>query len=122
LDLRLRRNGGAASLPGGLSARELEVAGLVARGETNRAIAASLSLSEATVESHLRNIFDKLGLDRRAQLAAWVATNNLPTRPRAQAASPGTCDNSLTMVDSLDAGLTSASDSGWCHAEAHRAG
>ena len=47
---------------GGLTAREVEVLRLVAAGQTNRAIAADLFLSEKTVARHLSNIFTKLGV------------------------------------------------------------
>lgn len=56
-----------------LTGRELEVAGLVAEGLSNRAIAARLHLSERTVESHVKNVCDKLGFNSRSQVAAWVA-------------------------------------------------
>jgi predicted ATPase/DNA-binding CsgD family transcriptional regulator len=59
---------------GGLSARELEVARLVAEGLANKAIAAQLHLSVRTVESHVRNGLAKLGLDNRTQLATWART------------------------------------------------
>ena len=50
-----------------LSARELEVLGLVAEGASNGAIAQALHISEATVKSHLLHIFAKLGVaDRTA--------------------------------------------------------
>jgi DNA-binding CsgD family transcriptional regulator len=58
--------------PGGLSAREREVAQLVARGLSNRDIADTLVLTERTVESHLTHIFGKLELRSRSQLTAWV--------------------------------------------------
>ena len=57
---------------GGLSVRELEVAGLVADGLANKAIAARLQLSVRTVESHVRHVLVKLGLDNRTQLATWA--------------------------------------------------
>ena len=47
------------------SERELEVLALVAKGLTNRAIARSLSISEATVKTHLVHVFGKLGVDDR---------------------------------------------------------
>lgn len=59
--------------PTGLSRREQEVAALVARGLTNRRIAAELFISERTVETHVHNILGKLGFGSRAQLAARAA-------------------------------------------------
>ena len=56
----------------GLSAREQEVARLVARGLSNKAIAAQLHLSVRTVESHVRHVLAKAGLDNRTQLATWA--------------------------------------------------
>ncbi|MGO1052933.1 response regulator [Crossiella sp. CA198] len=52
--------------PGPLSPREVEVLELVAGGATNRAAAAELFLTEATVKSHLLNIYAKLGVNDRA--------------------------------------------------------
>jgi len=48
-----------------LSARELEVLTLVARGASNKEIARSLHLSEATIKSHLIHLFGKLGVSDR---------------------------------------------------------
>ncbi len=62
---------------GGLSAREREVAALVAQGSSNREIAASLVVSERTAEAHVSNILGKLGLNTRAQIAAWVVEKGL---------------------------------------------
>jgi DNA-binding CsgD family transcriptional regulator len=62
--------------PAGLSGRELEVAGLVADGLANKAIAARLQLSVRTVESHVRHALTKLGLDNRTQLATWSRERN----------------------------------------------
>jgi non-specific serine/threonine protein kinase len=56
-----------------LSAREMEVARLVARGMTNPAIAGELFVSVATVKTHVSHVLTKLGLDSRVQLASWVA-------------------------------------------------
>jgi DNA-binding CsgD family transcriptional regulator/tetratricopeptide (TPR) repeat protein len=72
----LRRLG--AWLPGDagaatpLSPRELEVAGLVAEGLSNPAIARRLYLSRPTIAHHVAHILTKLGFASRAQIAAWV--------------------------------------------------
>jgi DNA-binding CsgD family transcriptional regulator len=57
-----------ASLP--LTAREREVAGLAARGLSNREIAAHLVVSVRTVDNHLHNAYTKLGITQRSELAA----------------------------------------------------
>ena len=51
----------------GITARELEILTLVARGFSNREIAASLFVSENTVKTHCARAFDKLGAARRTQ-------------------------------------------------------
>ncbi|MFI5893565.1 helix-turn-helix transcriptional regulator [Actinoplanes sp. NPDC051513] len=56
-----------------LSARELEVARLVAAGMTNREIAAELTIAPKTAAAHVEHIRAKLGVSRRAQIATWVA-------------------------------------------------
>ncbi len=58
---------------GGLSARERQVAALIAQGMPNRQIAAQLVISERTVTTHVANILSKLGFNSRAQVAAWAA-------------------------------------------------
>jgi predicted ATPase/DNA-binding CsgD family transcriptional regulator len=65
---------GAPGAPGTapLSAREREVAGLVAAGLSNREIAGALTVTPRTAETHVNHILTKLGLTRRAQVAAWV--------------------------------------------------
>jgi DNA-binding NarL/FixJ family response regulator len=54
---------------GALSAREREIAELVTARKTNREIAGELFLSEKTIETHLRNIFGKLGVSSRRAVA-----------------------------------------------------
>ena len=58
---------------GRLTRRESEVAGLVARGLSNRQIAAALHISERTAENHVQHILTKLGLQNRTQVASWAA-------------------------------------------------
>ncbi|MFC4605933.1 ATP-binding protein [Rhodococcus kronopolitis] len=55
-----------------LTPREQEVADLVARGLTNRAIADQLVISQRTVQGHVEHVLSKLGFTSRAQIAAWV--------------------------------------------------
>jgi DNA-binding NarL/FixJ family response regulator len=52
-----------------LTKRELEIAALVTDRRTNREIAAELFLSDKTIESHIRNIFFKLGVTSRVEIA-----------------------------------------------------
>jgi DNA-binding CsgD family transcriptional regulator len=55
-----------------LSERELEVARLIMDRKTNPQIAAALFLSQKTVESHIRNMFRKLAVSSRVELARAV--------------------------------------------------
>jgi DNA-binding CsgD family transcriptional regulator len=59
--------------PGGLTARETEVARLVADGRTNAEIARSLVIAPRTAAAHVGHILTKLGFSSRAQIAHWVA-------------------------------------------------
>ncbi len=60
-----------------LSAREFEVAQLVASGHTNRQIAQRLVLAPKTISSHVEHILTKLGAARRTEIATWCATVRL---------------------------------------------
>lgn len=62
---------------GGLTAREREVAALIAEGKINREIAEVLVVSERTVESHVSNIMFKLGLQSRRQIREWAREKGL---------------------------------------------
>jgi predicted ATPase/DNA-binding CsgD family transcriptional regulator len=64
---------GTAGVPSTLTPREREIAALIARGLSNRAIADELVISQATVARHVANMLIKLGFSSRAQVAAWVA-------------------------------------------------
>lgn len=75
LGARAEPRGPATAADGGLDAltrRELEVAGLITDRLTNREIAATLFLSDKTVESHVRNLFVKLGVSSRVDVARAV--------------------------------------------------
>jgi DNA-binding NarL/FixJ family response regulator len=63
---------------GVLGRRETDVARLLAEGLTNKEIGTRLFISERTVESHVRNILNKLGFNTRAQIAGWMATSDGP--------------------------------------------
>ncbi len=64
---------GTAAVPSTLTPREREIAALIARGLSNRAIADELVISQATVARHVANMLTKLGFSSRAQVAAWMA-------------------------------------------------
>jgi len=61
----------------GLSAREREVLGLLARGLSNAQIARKIVLSEGTVRNHMTSIFDKLGVSDRTQAAIIAVRHGL---------------------------------------------
>jgi ATP/maltotriose-dependent transcriptional regulator MalT len=72
-DRRLGRRAAAELTAGGLSRRELEIARLVAAGQTNREIARGLFLSPRTVDMHVRNILAKLGCRSRVEATRKAA-------------------------------------------------
>ncbi|MCB9289533.1 MAG: response regulator transcription factor [Lewinellaceae bacterium] len=61
----------------GLSLRELQVLRLVASGKTNKAVAGKLFISERTVDRHVSNIFNKLGVSSRVEATAFAFTNQI---------------------------------------------
>jgi two-component system, NarL family, nitrate/nitrite response regulator NarL len=61
----------------GLTPRELEVVGLITEGSTNKYIAQTFGISEETVKRHLTNIFNKLGVGNRLELALFALNHNL---------------------------------------------
>ncbi|HEV3103956.1 MAG TPA: alpha/beta fold hydrolase [Candidatus Dormibacteraeota bacterium] len=67
----------AISGPALLSAREAEVAALVAEGLTNQQIGQRLFIAPRTAETHVENIRQKLGFRSRAQVAAWVTAQKM---------------------------------------------
>jgi two-component system nitrate/nitrite response regulator NarL len=71
----------------GLTPRELEIVSAVVAGYTNKDIAAHYKISEDTVKHHLSNIFDKLGVSTRLELALFAVHQDLPLVPLEQASS-----------------------------------
>ncbi len=61
----------------GLTRRELEVVRCIVDGYSNRDIASKFGLSEETVKRHLSNIFDKIGVSTRLELALFALAHNL---------------------------------------------
>jgi DNA-binding NarL/FixJ family response regulator len=65
-----------------LSDREREVLGLLAEGATNKEIAARLYIAERTVKAHVTGIFNKLGVNSRAEaVAVALRSGVLPAEP-----------------------------------------
>jgi predicted ATPase/DNA-binding CsgD family transcriptional regulator len=62
---------------GGLTAREREVARLIAQGKSNREIAEAMTVGVKTVETYVTRILNKLGFDSRVQIATWAIEKGL---------------------------------------------
>ena len=73
-----------AGLPVPLSRREIQVLRRIVGGATNREMSAQLNISQHTVKSHVNSIFNKLGVNDRAQAAAWGATHGIDIYPDPQ--------------------------------------
>jgi DNA-binding CsgD family transcriptional regulator len=72
---RLGRGRGGAEEPWRpLTIREFEVSRLIAEGLTNAEIAGRLDIAPKTASAHVEHILAKLGVTRRAEIAAWAAT------------------------------------------------
>jgi DNA-binding CsgD family transcriptional regulator len=74
---RITPNQAAKAQYDGLTARERDVAALIAQGKSNRDIAEALVLGERTIETHVGNILGKLRFSSRAQIAAWAVQKKL---------------------------------------------
>lgn len=79
-DLSGKLSEGASTRSYGLTHRELEVLGLVTEGCSNKEVASRLSITEDTVKRHLTNIFDKVGMSTRLELALFALKNNVVGR------------------------------------------
>lgn len=65
----------------GLTSREMEVVTAIVAGKTNREIAGAFSISEQTVKHHVTNVFDKVGVYNRLELALFAIHHGLVGRP-----------------------------------------
>jgi len=68
-----------------LTAREREIAGHIANGLSNHAIAEQLVITEGTVEVHVKHILSKLGLRSRTQVATWFVAQRSGGKPTTSA-------------------------------------
>jgi DNA-binding CsgD family transcriptional regulator len=66
-----------AGVGSGLSPREREIARMVAKGYTNKTIAAVLEISSWTVDTHIRRIFGKVGVRSRSAMVAQLAATGV---------------------------------------------
>ena len=79
-DLTPRLAGPAGKRDFGLTQREIEVISTIVAGYSNKEIAQRFSISEATVKSHLTNVFDKLGVSNRLELSLFALNHHLVDR------------------------------------------
>jgi DNA-binding NarL/FixJ family response regulator len=79
------QSGQPVASPPHLTPRELEVLGLIARGQPNKEIAFTLHVSIKTVEKHRQSVMDKLGIHDIAGLTRYAVSRNLLTPPPKQA-------------------------------------
>jgi DNA-binding NarL/FixJ family response regulator len=87
--LRVARGRGSVDEPWRpLTAREFEVARLIADGMTNGEIAEELTIAPKTASAHVEHILAKLGVTRRTEIATWVATIGQPGLPETPGAAP----------------------------------
>ena len=63
--------------PGGLTTREVEVLGLLARGHSNREIAQALVITPKTAANHIEHIYAKLGISTRAAATLYATQHGL---------------------------------------------
>ncbi|TNE26094.1 MAG: LuxR family transcriptional regulator [Bacteroidetes bacterium] len=75
--LHAQLRGRVAVKHGELTAREIEVCVRIASGDTGKAIAADMKISEATLNTHKQHIFKKTGFQSNIEIAKWVTIQNL---------------------------------------------
>src|SRR5260370_37634873 len=89
--------GPRAAWPGGLTEREVGVLREVARGQSNKESGRNLFISEATVQSHVLNIYTKIGVNSRADAALFAMENELVHAKLATTdGSAGRCEEAWT--------------------------
>ena len=76
-DLLSQGNGAASTKEYGLTARELDIVAKIASGHSNKEVGEEFSISERTVKHHLTNIFTKVGVSSRLQLALFAVNHHL---------------------------------------------
>lgn len=74
--LKLQPPLSSAAVTGCSASGRPEIAHLVGEALTNKQIGIRLCISEHTVDSHIRKIMNKLGVNTRARIAAWVASHD----------------------------------------------
>jgi two-component system nitrate/nitrite response regulator NarL len=77
----LMQGNGAIPKDYGLTRREMEVITQIVTGRSNREIGQEFSIGERTVKQHLTNIFNKIGVSNRLELALFAVNNRLPQAP-----------------------------------------
>jgi DNA-binding NarL/FixJ family response regulator len=82
--MRSLASGGEKDKLSELSEQERRILALIAEGKTNREIASTVYLSEKTVKNYVSTILSKLGMERRAQAAAFMAEQRAEQRARGQ--------------------------------------
>ncbi len=87
-----------ATLPDDLTPREAEVLSLIARGLSNREIAAELFVSEATVKTHINHVFSKIDARDRAQAVHYAYTHGLAGADAGGSASQATQSGMLSAI------------------------
>ncbi len=80
-DFLRQRNGAIPPKDYGLTRREMDIVAQVATGRSNREIGQDLSIGERTVKQHVTNIFNKIGVSNRVELALFAVNNRLPQAP-----------------------------------------